>query len=41
MASHLLEIRNITKRFGSLAAIHNLSFEVEKGKITGLIGPNG
>lgn len=37
----MLEVRNLTKYFGGLGAVKNLSFEVEKGKIFGLIGPNG
>jgi len=37
----LLELRNITKRFGGLVALNNLSFNVEMGKITAIIGPNG
>lgn len=41
MGNQLLEVQNVTKRFGSLAAINDLSLGVEKGKITGLIGPNG
>jgi len=37
----LLEARDITKKFGGLAAVSNLSFSVEKGEILGVIGPNG
>jgi branched-chain amino acid transport system ATP-binding protein len=37
----LLEIRNLTKNFGGLKAVHDLTFNVDEGKITGLIGPNG
>ena len=37
----MLEVRNITKYFGGLAAVRDLSFKVEKGQIFGLIGPNG
>ncbi|HPD97697.1 MAG TPA: ABC transporter ATP-binding protein [Synergistales bacterium] len=37
----LLEIRNVTMRFGSLVACNNVSFDVEKGSVVGLIGPNG
>jgi branched-chain amino acid transport system ATP-binding protein len=37
----LLEIRNVTKKFGGLTAIGNLSFQLEKGEILGIIGPNG
>ena len=37
----LLEANEITKRFGGLVAIGNLSLSVDKGQILGLIGPNG
>jgi len=37
----LLEVHNVTKKFGSLVANNNISFEVEKEQIVGLIGPNG
>jgi branched-chain amino acid transport system ATP-binding protein len=37
----LLSVRNITRRFGGIVAIDNVSLEVERGQIVGLIGPNG
>jgi branched-chain amino acid transport system ATP-binding protein len=37
----ILEARNLVKYFGGLAAVHGVSFKVEKGEIFGLIGPNG
>jgi branched-chain amino acid transport system permease protein len=37
----LLEIRNLSKRFGGLKAVDGCSFAVPEGSITGLIGPNG
>ena len=37
----LLELRNVTKRFGGLVAVDQLSIHVEKGESLGLIGPNG
>jgi len=37
----LLEARNLTRRFGGLLAVNDLSFAVEAGSIHGLIGPNG
>jgi branched-chain amino acid transport system ATP-binding protein len=37
----LLEVEGITKRFGGLVAVHDLSLNVEPGEIVALIGPNG
>ena len=37
----LLEVRNLTMKFGSLLANSDVSFDVEEGTIVGLIGPNG
>jgi len=37
----LLEVRNVSKLFGGLAASSNISFTIQKGEILGLIGPNG
>jgi len=37
----LLDIRDATKRFGALAAVSGLSFEMRAGEVLGLIGPNG
>jgi branched-chain amino acid transport system ATP-binding protein len=37
----LLEVRNLTMKFGSLVANSDVSFEIEPGTIVGLIGPNG
>ena len=37
----ILEVRNLTKRFGRLLAVNGLSFFIEEQKITGVIGPNG
>jgi branched-chain amino acid transport system ATP-binding protein len=37
----LLELRNVTRRFGGVVALDDVSFDVEQGEIAGLIGPNG
>lgn len=37
----LLSLHNVTKIFGRLIAVNNVSFDVEQGSIVGLIGPNG
>jgi ABC-2 type transport system ATP-binding protein len=37
----LVTANGVSKYYGNLAAVDNISFEVEKGKIVGLIGPNG
>jgi ABC-2 type transport system ATP-binding protein len=36
-----IELRGLTKRFGSVAAVSDLSFTVEPGQVTGFLGPNG
>ncbi len=37
----MIEIRNLTKRFGKVVAVDDLSFDVQPGKVTGFLGPNG
>lgn len=37
----MLEVRGLTRRFGGLVAVNDLSFEVNEGDMIGLIGPNG
>ncbi|MGN6797977.1 MAG: ABC transporter ATP-binding protein [Gaiellaceae bacterium] len=37
----LLSIRDVTRRFGGIVAIDDVSLDVERGQIVGLIGPNG
>ena len=37
----LLEVNGLTKNFGGLSAVSNVSMKVNKGELIGLIGPNG
>jgi ABC-2 type transport system ATP-binding protein len=40
-AFRLLEVRSVSKRFGSLRALDNVSFGIRRSEVLGLIGPNG
>ena len=37
----ILSIKNLNKRFGSIKALNNISFEIKKGNVYGILGPNG
>ena len=37
----MIEVENLTKKYGSHVAVDNLSFRVERGMIYGFLGPNG
>ena len=39
--STILSVKNLTKRFGHLTAVKDLSFTIEKGNVYGILGPNG
>lgn len=41
MTTPLLEVRSVTRRFGGLVAVNDVSLTVGRGEIVGLIGPNG
>ena len=38
---NIIEVKNLTKKYKNLKAVDDLSFEVKKGEILGLLGPNG
>lgn len=37
----MIEVKNVTKKYGNFVAVDNISFNVKKGEIIGLLGPNG
>ena len=37
----LLDVRHLSKRFGGMLAVNDVSFSIERGEIVGLLGPNG
>ena len=37
----VLQVINLTKNFGGLTAVNDVSFSVKKGELLGIIGPNG
>jgi branched-chain amino acid transport system ATP-binding protein len=41
MKMPILQLENVTKKFGGVAALNNVTFQVEKGEVLGVIGPNG
>ena len=41
MSKPIVEVRNLTKRFGDFVAVDNISFDIHEGEILGLLGPNG
>lgn len=40
-AETILQVRGLTRRFGGLTAVNNVSFDLKRGEVLGLIGPNG
>ena len=37
----MIEVHNVTKYYGQVRALHQVSFDVQEGEIVGLLGPNG
>ena len=37
----MIEVKNLTKRYGPTLAVDNISFEISKGEVVGFLGPNG
>ena len=37
----MIELKNVTKKFGNFVALDNVNFKIEKGKIVGFLGQNG
>ena len=38
---NMIEVKNLTKKFGEITAVDNLTFHVGEGEVFGLLGPNG
>src|ERR1035441_2457687 len=41
MNKKILEVKNLTKKFGDLTAVNSISFSIDQGEIFGVVGPNG
>ena len=37
----MIEVKNVTKKYGSVVAVEDINFEIKEGEIIGLLGPNG
>ena len=37
----LIQVKNVTKKYGAFKAVDNISFEVKDGEVVGFLGPNG
>ena len=37
----MIQVENITKRYGNFTAVDSISFEIDEGEIVGFLGPNG
>lgn len=38
---NILEVKNLSKKFGTFSAVDSISFDIKKGEVFGLVGPNG
>ena len=41
LANNIVEINNLTKRYGNKTALNKLNLNIQNGKIIGILGPNG
>lgn len=41
MISRILEVKNLSKKFGEFTAVNSISFSIDKGEVFGMVGPNG
>ncbi|MBA7685193.1 putative multidrug ABC transporter ATP-binding protein YbhF [subsurface metagenome] len=41
MPEHIIQVENLVKKYGQLAAVDDISFNVNQGEIFGFLGPNG
>ena len=41
MNDHVIEVKDLTKRYGAATAVERVSFSIAPGEIFGLLGPNG
>ncbi|MCP4218192.1 MAG: ABC transporter ATP-binding protein [bacterium] len=41
MSEHIIEVSNLTRKFGDFTAVNSVNFNIEKGEILGFLGPNG
>ena len=37
----MIQVENITKRYGNFTAVDGISFDIDEGEIVGFLGPNG
>ena len=37
----MIEVKNVTKKYPSIKAVDNISFEIKDGEVVGFLGPNG